>query len=145
MSPPKSCGMQTRDLARVLVDTSAWIDFFRKAEPCYSAVSDLMGHQRICCLGIVVAELMQGSRSEKELTVLSDFVHVFEFLPESTSAWQEAGKLSWRLRRKGLTVGLSDCYIAAAARRADAAILSLDAHFALMRDEAGIRLHELAV
>lgn len=59
---------------------------------------------------------MQGAKSEKELAVLRDFVHVFPFLAESQKNWHEAGELSFKLRRKGKTVGLSDCYIAVTAR-----------------------------
>ena len=47
-------------------------------------------------VGIIVAELMQGAKSEKELSVLRDFVHVFPFIPDSLQIWQAAGELSLR-------------------------------------------------
>jgi len=128
---------------KVLVDTSVWIGYFRKKEPCFSIVAQLLAEERVCSAGIVVAELMQGAKSEKELGVLRDFTHVFEFLPEGPKVWREAGELSFRLRRKGKTIGLSDCYIAVLARSGQAEILSLDSHFGQMKSEARIQVYRL--
>ena len=125
---------------KVLVDTSAWIDFFRKIEPCHSILMQLMADERVCSVGLIVAELMQGAKSENELSVFRDFAHVFPFLPESSKIWQAAGELSFQLRRKGKTLGLSDCYIAVAAREGNAEILTQDRHFEIMKDEARIQL-----
>lgn len=133
--------MATNDSGRVLVDTSAWIDFFRKKEPCHGTVLSLLSEERICCAGIILAELIQGAKSEKELDVLRDFVSVFEFLPEGTNVWQAAGELSFSLRRKGKTVGLSDCLIAVMAMQSDVHLLSLDAHFEQIRQHAELKLH----
>jgi predicted nucleic acid-binding protein len=93
--------METNALDKILVDTSAWIEFFRKKEPWHSAISGLMDDKRICCSGIILAELIQGAKAEKELEVLRDFRHVFEFLDESVDLWQAAGELSNTLQRKG--------------------------------------------
>lgn len=40
---------------KALVDTSAWIDFFRKREPCHAIVLQLMANERICSVGLIVA------------------------------------------------------------------------------------------
>lgn len=134
--------METNGLDKVLVDTSAWIEFFRKKEPWFSLVSKLMDDKRVCCAGIVLAELLQGAKSEKELEVLRDFRHVFEFLPESVDQWQAAGELSNTLARKGKSAGLSDCYLAVSAKTAGAKVLTLDKHFGQLKGQAGITLLE---
>lgn len=128
---------------KVLVDTSAWIEFFRKKEPWYSAISGLMDDKRVCCSGIVLAELIQGAKSEKELEVLRDFRHVFEFLDESVDLWQAAGELSNSLQRKGKSIGLSDCYLAAAAKAHKVKISTLDKHFNVIKTTFGIVLYEV--
>jgi predicted nucleic acid-binding protein len=138
-----SCGIRTDALADVLVDTSVWIEFFRKKEPYYSIVSDLMDNDSICCLGIVVAELLQGAKSEKELNTIKAFLHVFDFLPEAVEFWGKAGELSFSLRRKGRTAGLSDCYIAVAVQAADVQLFTLDKHFSGISKETGLRLYEV--
>jgi predicted nucleic acid-binding protein len=95
-------------LANVLIDSSVWIEFFKKREPFHSAVLELMDANRVCCVGLILAELMQGAKSERELSVIRDFTHVFRFLPETPELWAKAGKLSYTLRRKGITVGLAE-------------------------------------
>lgn len=125
---------------KVLVDTSVWIAFFRKSEPCHSTVLDLLSKDLVCSAGIIVAELIQGAKFGKELSVLKDFKHTFAFLPESPSVWEKAGELSYNLRRKGITVGLADCFIAIAARESSVRLFTLDTHFERLKEEAGIKL-----
>ncbi|MGE5189489.1 MAG: PIN domain-containing protein [Gemmatimonadota bacterium] len=127
----------------MLVDTSAWIGFFRKKEPYYGTVLQLIDDDRVCCAGLVIGELLQGAKSEKELDVLKNFLHVFEFLPETPRLWKEAGELSYSLRRKGEAVGLSDCLLAVAAAAHGAEILTLDRHFDVLRQAAGVSLTRL--
>jgi|WetSurMetagenome_2_1015567.scaffolds.fasta_scaffold309927_2 predicted nucleic acid-binding protein len=130
--------MVTTASNKVLVDTSAWIDFFRQNEPSHTIVQQLLNTGRVCSMGIIVAELMQGAKSEKGIAVLRDFTHVFEFLPEAHQDWIDAGYLSFKLRRRGKTFGLSDCFIAIVARKSGAVILTLDKHFKMMQQESGI-------
>jgi len=136
-----SCGIRTDALAKVLVDTSVWIEFFRKKEPYHRVVSELMDNDSICCLGIVVAELLQGAKSEKELNTIKDFLHVFDFLPEAVESWEKAGELSFLLHGKGRAAGLSDCYIAVAVQAADVRLFTLDKHFSVIRKEIGLNLY----
>ncbi len=131
-------------MGRVLVDTSAWIAYFRREEPCFGLVSALLDDDRICCLGLILAELLQGVRSEKQAAHLLGFPHLFDFLPESLENWVSAGGLANRLRNKGRTVGLADCYIAAVARANDLPVLTLDNHFTVLRDEGGVNLVQFA-
>ena len=135
--------METDDLDKVLVDTSAWLEFFKKKEPWYSVVSGLMDDKRVCCAGIILAELIQGAGSEKEMDVLRDFRHVFAFLDESVDHWQAAGELSHALLRKGKSVGLSGCYLAVAAKTSMVQVLTLDKHFEMIKGAAGVALYDL--
>ncbi|MDA8415351.1 MAG: PIN domain-containing protein [Desulfobacteraceae bacterium] len=135
--------MEITGLARVVVDTSVWIEFFRKQEPYHSIVSRLIDDEQVYCCGIILAELMQGAKSDKELTVLDDFPRVFPFISETPQLWATAGKLSFQLRRKGVTIGLSDCYIAVAAASVRAQVATLDGHFKLLCKPAKIALYPL--
>lgn len=132
--------MGITDLAKVLVDTSIWIEFFRKNEPYYSMVNRLMDDERVICCGVVLAELMQGVKSERELAVLDSFPQVFNFIAETPELWADAGKLSFKLRRQGATIGLSDCFIAVAAASVNAQVATLDSHFKILRELADISL-----
>ena len=135
--------METLALARVLIDSSVWIEFFRKSEPYHGIVNQLVDDEQVVCCGVILAELMQGARTDKELSVLEDFLQVFTFIPESPELWVAAGKLSYKLRRKGITVGLSDCFIAVAAATTKASVATLDSHFNVLCKPAGISLLSL--
>jgi predicted nucleic acid-binding protein len=130
-------------LDKVLVDTSVWIEFFRKREPYFSVVTELIDADAVCCTGLIYAELLQGAKTGKELNTIREFRHVFEFLPESVEVWEKAGELSFRLQRKGKSVGLSDCLIAVSAEGSQAHLLTMDKHFSAIRKELGIKLFNL--
>ena len=130
-------------MASVLIDSSVWIEFFRKNEPYHDIVSRLMDDEQIVCCGVILAELMQGAKSDKELAVLEDFLQVFAFIQETPELWAAAGKLSYKLRRKGVTVGLSDCFIAVAAASVKSRVATLDNHFDALCKPAGISLFPL--
>lgn len=127
-------------MAKVLVDTSVWIEFFRKHEPYHGIVTQLMDEEQVICCGVILAELMQGAGSDKELAVLENFLQVFTFIPEPPELWAAAGKLAGKLRRKGLTIGLSDCFIAVAAASSRVQVATLDGHFDALCKPAGITL-----
>jgi len=133
--------MGTRDSDKVLVDTSAWIDFFRKREPFYTIVHQLIDEDRVCCLDMILAELIQGARSDREIEVLKDFLHAFDFIQEHAGLWEQAGLLSYNMRRKGKSLGLADCFIAVVAHTNKVELLTLDKHFKDIKAEIGLRLY----
>jgi predicted nucleic acid-binding protein len=129
-----------KDSARILVDTSIWIDFFRRKEPAYTKVVQLIDEDRICCAGIILSELMQGANSEKELNVLKDFLHVYAFINETPETWKKTGELSFRLRKRGKETPLSDCLISVLSLEADASIYTYDKHFKIIQAFENISL-----
>lgn len=128
---------------KVLVDTSAWIEFFKRKEPYYGIILKLIDNDGICCTGIVLAELLQGSKSDKELNAIKEFLYVFDFLSESIHSWEDAGQLSYTLQRKGKSIGLSDCYITVIATSNNVKLLTLDRHFPLIKKECGLQLYDI--
>lgn len=123
---------------KVLVDTSVWIEFFRKKNPYYNIVLDLIDSDSVVCIGIVFAELLQGAKSAKELNTIKEFLYVFDFLPESEKLWEHAGELSFNLQRKGKSAGLSNCYIAVVTKAYNTKLLTTDKHFDIIKKEVEI-------
>lgn len=132
--------MLTLDSDSVLVDTSAWIHYFRGNEPFCAKVGQLLDADRICTTGIIIAELLQGAKSEKERRTLRSFASVFPVIGDAASLWIEAGDLSARLRGQGLTIGLADCFIAVAALNNKIPVLTEDQHFAELHRQTGLTL-----
>ncbi len=95
---------------------------------------------RICLADVVLAELIQGARTESEIRTMEDLVDAFAVVIQNPRTWVEAGKLSSKLRKNGKSVHLTDCYIARIARENGCAVLTLDAHFAEIRSVLDIEL-----
>src|SRR3990172_13361925 len=127
---------------RVLIDTSVWIAYFQvhAQADITERVDELLSQSDIYVPKIVIAELMQGAHSEKDLAVIREFLEAFHIIGEEENTWLGAGKLSYALKRKGKSVNLADCYIAVMAKENDCAILTLDKHFKDIQKEAELRL-----
>jgi predicted nucleic acid-binding protein len=127
---------------RVLIDTSVWIDYLQgtASEELQRLVDDLMEGKEIIVPMIVLAELIQGARSEKDIAVIREFLEAFTIVGEGKTTWMDAGKLSYDLKKKGKTINLADCYISVIAKEHHATILTLDKHFKDMHNVARVEL-----
>lgn len=115
---------------RVLIDTSVWIDYFKGRDNSFSErVDEILTYSDIFVPKVVIAELMQGAVSEKEISVIEEFIGAFNVIDQKEDTWPKAGRLSFSMKRKGITVNLVDCYIAVLANENSCAIFSLDEHF----------------
>ncbi len=114
----------------VIIDTSVWIDYFQKVNSDFSnQVDKLLTQANIYVPKIIIAELIQGAHSEKEVALIKEFLDAFRIIGEEEDTWFKAGRLSYTLKKKGKTVNLTDCYISIIAKEQSCAILTLDKHF----------------
>lgn len=120
----------------VLVDTSAWVAYFRGAEPVRSAVLALLAEGRALRCGPVELELRQGLRRPEADRVLSLWLGLTPLRVEEID-FASAGDLLRELRSRGVTVPAMDALIASLAVRREVPLLSLDQHFAAV---PGLRL-----
>lgn len=122
----------------VLIDTSAWIEYLKKtSHPITREVESALILNVAATCQLVLAELIQGARSEKETDLILDLASVVKVLNESESTWQEAGFLSNKLRKQGKPIALIDCYLAVLAKENKAVILTLDKHFSVIEELLG--------
>ncbi len=97
----------------------------------------------IAVCGVVVAELIHGAVSEKDIGNILDALSCFETL-QFSGDWAGLGKLLYRLRKSGVTVPFSDAVIAMTAMEYGIRILTKDRHFKLIRDTIPeLKLYEL--
>ena len=119
---------------RVLIDTSVWIAYFKSVDPRLTdKVDDILGSSEVCVPRVVIAELVQRAKTEKEIAVIEEFIDAFRIVDQTDGTWLKAGRLSFSMKRKGITVHLVDCYIAILARETGCKIFSLDEHFKEIR------------
>lgn len=123
----------------VLVDTSVLIEFFKGQGSISDAVSNLLQTNRVVITGIIIAELMQGMKNLKEELSFDDLlygVHTFEV---STDIWIKAGRTALALRKKGITLPLTDVAIASIAIEHNLSVFTLDKHFEQI---PGVRIYK---
>ncbi|MCQ8128433.1 type II toxin-antitoxin system VapC family toxin [Methylomonas rivi] len=117
-------------MKRVMIDTCAWIDFFKsKNGRLGDQVAALIETNQAAITGVVIAELLQGVKQEKESQRLRLLFRSIHYLPTEDSDWFTAGILAQQLRAKGLTLPLTDVLIAVIAQRHAITVLTLDKHF----------------
>lgn len=115
---------------KILIDTSVWIDYFKSASNnIVEQVDEILTNAEVYVPKSVIAELIQGAKSEKEISVIKEFVNAFHLIDQSEDTWSKAGKLSYTMKRKGITANLMDCYLAIIAQENNCKILTLDRHF----------------
>jgi tRNA(fMet)-specific endonuclease VapC len=115
---------------RVLVDTSIWIAYFKNADTLLTEkIDNVLTFYEIFVPRVVIAELIQGAKTEKEISVIEEFVDAFYIIDQTENTWLEAGRLSFSMKRKGLRVHIIDCYIAAIAHENKCKLMTLDEHF----------------
>jgi len=122
-----------------LVDTSAWIDFFRD-DTLASRVEDLLGNNEVALCGPVVTELTRGFRNKNEMKRTLTLLEGCRRLEQPDVLWYEAGQLGFIAAKGGFTVKTLDLLIACYALHYDIPILTKDADFQHMID-AGIPLN----
>ncbi|MFZ2197500.1 MAG: PIN domain-containing protein [Thermodesulfovibrionales bacterium] len=115
---------------KVLVDTSIWIAYFKDTDPVLTEkIDEVLTDSDVHVPRVVIAELIQGAKTEKEISVIEDFVEAFNVIDQTDNTWLRAGRLSFSMKRKGMTVNIVDCYIAVIAHENNCKIMTLDEHF----------------
>ena len=115
---------------RVLVDSSAWVDFFNgHPSPEADALDDLIREEAdVLTCGVVVAEVLQGLRRTKSLGRIEQHFLEMEWLtPHEPETYISAANLYRELRSRGVTIRSTiDCLIAQLANEGNVLLLSKD-------------------
>ena len=126
----------------ILVDTSAWIDFFRGVEPLATRVDELLEDDLCAVCGPIVTELRRGLRSASERARVLPLLGACHMLPQPDDLWETAGELGFLTRKRGATIKTLDLLIATWALGASVPVLTRDGDFKALR-RAGVPI-ELA-
>jgi predicted nucleic acid-binding protein len=124
----------------ILIDTSAWIAFFRNRGTAAAVVDKILECDDAALCGPVRTELLRGFKSPKERAHCWPLLEACHQLSEPADLWNEAGDLGFHLARKGVTVKSFDLLIATFALAHTIPLLTLDGDFGRMAS-AGIGLH----
>ena len=122
---------------RTLIDTSAWIQFFRpKGDPkLKSKVNDIMAVDEAIFTCPIHYELHIGARPD-EVNNLKTGLELAERCYLTGPHWDAASVAGFRLKKRGISVPLPDVLIATVAVLEQLPLLQNDSHFELIRDNA---------
>ena len=116
-------------MKNVLIDSSVWINYFRRGESVLAAaVDELLDAGRVVLCGMVELEIIQGLRQHERQLVES----LFQALPYVETTRQDfiaAGNRLAELRQTGITIPAADGLIATLYIRHQLMLFSLDNHF----------------
>jgi predicted nucleic acid-binding protein len=116
---------------KVIIDTSVWIESFRPgSEKSFQRlVKDLIIQDLVLLPGIIKTELLRGTKNKKEFNQLNQMLKGLAYLAVDEDFWERLSNFSFQLFRKGITVPLTDTYIALLCIENQASLLHRDKHF----------------
>lgn len=119
----------------VLVDSSVWIELFRKKGDLFTtiAVENLIEEMQACFCGIVKLEVLGGARDD-EKTLISNLFSLIPYVSQTEAIWDEVIRFQWGIKKRGLNIPWSDALIAVVANRSGHRIYSRDKHFDSLAD-----------
>ncbi|MGH7446886.1 MAG: type II toxin-antitoxin system VapC family toxin [Longimicrobiales bacterium] len=128
----------------LLVDTSAWIEFFRRGGN--ADLEALARVEEFVTCPPVIQEVLQGFRDERAYRTARTALLALPALesPLDVEVFLEAADLYRRARRAGITVRSSvDCLIAACALRHDVEVCHLDRDYDALSRVAPLRVRRV--
>ncbi len=78
---------------------------------------------------MIIAELLQGVKTEKQQQQINLLINSVTSFPKQKFDWVNSGLLLQKLRSQGITLPLTDALIAVIAQRHQAKVLTIDKHF----------------
>ena len=128
----------------VLVDSSVWIDFFKnkKTKEVKLLEQAIQNHETICTCGIILTEVLQGIKVDKEFKFVKEKLKLTTTIPMFNDSFIQAAEIYRGLRKKGITIRkANDCIIAAVALLADISLLHNDKDFSPIEEHFGLKAY----
>ena len=112
-----------------LVDTSAWVAFFRGDPAAVRRVDPLLGDGRAAINGPIFAEVVSGARTTSHFELLKRLLRGLDRLREPEALWDRVAEHRFALARRGYQASLVDLTIALAALDSGHTLLTRDSDF----------------
>ncbi len=129
---------------KVLIDTSVWVDFFRKKEsPVSARVREYLKLNQVCSAGPILVELYQGAKTQREIEILDQLFDTISYVDLTRENYHHAGRVSQKAAREGKVFSTIDVILAVLAHDADLPLFSLDRHFQDISRYCALSLIEL--
>ncbi len=127
-------------MSRFFIDSTIWVEFFKGNKDIRDLLLPLIEKDKIVYNGVVLSELLIGTLNEKEFAFIKSNFEGFHFMDMDYAVFTQTSHLGFILRRKGITVPLSDLIIAAHCLAERLTLISLDNHFQLIAEKTELTL-----
>ena len=127
----------------ILIDTSIWINYFRNSPHPYVALVDrlIQKNEEIATCGVVLTEVLQGVRDEREARILLQLFERMPVLTLDTNGYILAAEIYRKARQSGHTIRrTTDCLIAACAIHHSAVLLHHDKDFDIIAKHSKLKI-----
>lgn len=119
----------------LLADTNIIIDYWKPASSeIYERLDNIFISNDVIIPGVVRAELLHGSRSEKNQKEIHSNLSEFDTLNLEGEDWETLGDQLYEYRKHGVTIPISDAIIASIALAYGIVVWSRDEHFKMMKN-----------
>ncbi|OGL45311.1 MAG: twitching motility protein PilT [Candidatus Schekmanbacteria bacterium RBG_13_48_7] len=129
----------------ILVDTSVWIDLFTDRNTVQVKLLESLIEQSedLCICGVILTEILQGIRDEKEYKTTESLLSELLLLPMERDTFLLAAQIYRTLRSKGITIRNSvDCMIAAVCIENEVEILHKDKDFEVISSQFDLKIRK---
>lgn len=121
------------------IDSTIWIEFFKgRDRTIIDFVTPLIDEDRIFYNGIILNELLLGAITGEEFNFLKNNFDGFNYLETDRTVYEKSAEIGFRLKRKRVTVPLTDLIIATQCLEQNLTIATKDEHFKMISDKAGV-------
>lgn len=129
----------------LLVDSSVWLRILsgRVSTKIVDYMADSETEHQFVSTGMVRLEVMVGARDWHEMLNLQLFFAGFPAEEPTTRTWDEAGRLSLRMKSKGYRLRAQDLLIASVALENDLTLLHADSDFECLAEHEGLKTESL--
>jgi predicted nucleic acid-binding protein len=126
----------------ILIDTSAWLFALKKDfHPVIKErIEQLLVESDIAICGMIALELLGGTKLEKEYLRLKSRLDSLVYIESDKLLWDLASKLTFDLKRKGLSIPYADIVIAASALKERTILVHADSHFDSIAHHTNLRV-----
>jgi tRNA(fMet)-specific endonuclease VapC len=115
---------------KVLIDTSVWIEFFRKKESSISSrLKEYLKLNQACYTGPIAVEVYQGAKTPKEIQIIDQLLQTIHYVEITRMHYHHAGLISQKAAREGKIFSTIDMILASVAHDEQLLLFSLDTHF----------------
>jgi len=127
-------------VSRVLVDSSAWIDFLRGRPEAVKRVDSLLADDLAATTGPIAAEVTSGSRTRVEFEELRAMFAALPQVGAPHDLWARVAESRFSLARQGVQANLVDLAIAVTASSSGCRLLTRDRDFVAIARAAAVDL-----